>query len=162
MHRLLSILGRDQAGAAVIELALAAPVLACLVMGITDISNAYSRKLALEQGAQRAVEKVMQTTQLKMVQDTIAEEVALQADVDEDQVTVEFPRYCNDTKMEDTELDAEGYSTGDPCTGTERESHYILVTVTDSYDPMFPGISLGTKQADGTYLIKGEAGMRTQ
>ena len=46
-----------------IELALVAPVLALMVIGIVDMSNAFSRKLALEQGAQRASRKIMQTTE---------------------------------------------------------------------------------------------------
>ena len=58
LHRIRLL--RDERGAAVIELALVAPVLALMVIGIVDISNAYSRKLALEQGAQRAIEKIMQ------------------------------------------------------------------------------------------------------
>ncbi len=162
MRRFLPRIAGDRAGTAAIELALAAPILAVMIMGVTDVSNAFSRKLSLEQGAQRAIEKVMQTTALKEVQDTIAEEVSLQADVDEDQVTVEFPRYCNDVKMTDTVIDGEGYSTGEPCTGTARQSHYILVTVTDNYKPLFSTLSLGTKQADGSYKIVVQAGMRTQ
>ena len=59
-------------GAAVIELALVAPVLALGVIGIVDVSNAYSRKLALEQGAQRAVEKIMNTTETSTVEATLA------------------------------------------------------------------------------------------
>ena len=62
MTKMRCKLFRDARGAAVIEMALIAPVLALGVIGIVDISNAYSRKLALEQGAQRAVEKIMQTT----------------------------------------------------------------------------------------------------
>ena len=34
-----------------------------MAIGIVDMSNAFSRKLTLEQGAQRAIEKIMQTTQ---------------------------------------------------------------------------------------------------
>src|SRR6476659_6639670 len=59
---LLRKLRHDQRGAAVIELAIAAPVLAMLVIGMSDITIAYGRELDLEQGAQRAIEKVMQTT----------------------------------------------------------------------------------------------------
>ena len=65
-------------GAAVIELALVAPVLALTVIGIVDMSNAYSRKLALEQGAQRAVEKIMNTTESATVEATLANEVQCQ------------------------------------------------------------------------------------
>src|SRR3982750_3480101 len=65
-------------GAAVIEMALVAPVLALGVIGIVDVSNAYSRKLALEQGAQRAVEKIMDTTENTTVETTLANEVQCQ------------------------------------------------------------------------------------
>jgi Flp pilus assembly protein TadG len=58
----------DARGAAVIEMALIAPVLALGVIGIVDVSNAYSRKLALEQGAQRAIEKIMNTTETSTVE----------------------------------------------------------------------------------------------
>ena len=33
-----------------------------MTIGVVDMSNAFGRKLALEQAAQRAIEKVMQTT----------------------------------------------------------------------------------------------------
>ncbi len=59
---------RNERGAAMIEMALVAPVLALGVIGIVDMSNAYSRKLALEQAAQRAVEKIGQTTEDRTVE----------------------------------------------------------------------------------------------
>ena len=59
-------------------MALIAPVLALGVIGIIDVSNAYSRKLALEQGAQRAVEKIMNTTETATVEATLANEVQCQ------------------------------------------------------------------------------------
>ena len=48
----------DQRGASLIELALAAPFMAGIVIGMTDLSRAYSMKLMLEQASQRAIEKV--------------------------------------------------------------------------------------------------------
>ena len=45
-------------------MALVAPIFALTVIGIVDMSNAYSRKLGAEQGAQRAIEKIMQTTEM--------------------------------------------------------------------------------------------------
>src|SRR3954453_13130746 len=73
----IRLLANDR-GAAVIEMALIAPVLALGVIGIVDVSNAYSRKLALEQGAQRAVEKIMNTTETSTVEATLANEVQCQ------------------------------------------------------------------------------------
>ena len=163
MMRTLRQLHRDERGVAIVELAIAAPILACLLMGAADIGNAFSRKLALEQGAQRAVEKVMQTTELANVQDTIAGEVAIQADVDESQVTVTFPRYCDRRLMPDVTRDDEtGLAEGEPCAATETEGHYILVVVTDQYTPFFPALSMGTKLANGNYMVQAKAGMRTK
>src|SRR3954468_21286617 len=68
----------NERGAAVIEMAMVAPVLALGVIGIVDISNAYSRKLALEQGTQRAIEKIMNTTENATVEATLADEVRCQ------------------------------------------------------------------------------------
>ena len=57
----LSILLRDTAGAAAIELAMLAPVLAAMVVGMIDISTVCSDKLRLEQVSQRMIEKVQQS-----------------------------------------------------------------------------------------------------
>ena len=160
----------EQRGAAVIELALAAPILAMVIMGAADVGTAFSRKLALEQGAQRAVEKVMQTTELQDVQDTIADEVALQADVDPSQAVVTFPRYCDDREMPLVDEDDDGVedrydnglAKGEPCDAGETEVHYVEVVVTDEYDPIFPSLNLGTKLANGNYKIEARAGMRTK
>ena len=159
---LLQRLRADESGVAVLELALAAPVLAVLIMGTADVGAAFSRKLSLEQGAQRAVEKVMQTTELDNVQDTIAGEVAVQASVREDQVQVTFPRYCDNRKMPDVERDEDGFAEGDPCAPGEKEAHYIMVRVSDEYKPMFSALGMGRKLANGNYLVVAEAGMRTK
>ena len=71
-------LSRDKRGAVIIELAIVAPVLALMAIGVIDLSNAYSRKLALEQGAQRAIEKIMQTTADTTVEATLTNEALCQ------------------------------------------------------------------------------------
>src|SRR4051812_30004198 len=50
----------DDCGAALIELAIVAPVLAFTAIGVVDMSNAYGREMSLKQGSQRAIERVMQ------------------------------------------------------------------------------------------------------
>jgi pilus assembly protein CpaE len=163
MTRLAKRLRADESGVAVLELALAAPILALFIMGTADVGAAFSRKLALEQGAQRAVEKVMQTTELTTVQDAIAGEVAIQADVKPEQVKVEFPRYCGTRKMPDVARDPEtGLAEGDPCNPGETEAHYIMVSVSDEYKPIFPALGMGKKLANGNYKVVAEAGMRTK
>ncbi|MDP9085899.1 MAG: pilus assembly protein, partial [Pseudomonadota bacterium] len=71
-------LAASERGAVIIELAIVAPVMAMLAIGVVDMSNAFSRKLALEQGAQRAIEKIMQTTDDTTVEATLASEAVCQ------------------------------------------------------------------------------------
>lgn len=156
-------LHRDHSGTAIVELALAAPILAVLIMGAIDVGGAFSRRLAIEQGAQRAVEKVMQTTELANVQKTIADEVSAQANVSPAQVTVTFPRYCDDKKMPDVDRDKDtGLAEGDPCDPGETEMHYILVDVVDEYEPVFASLGMGKKLPNGNYRLQAKAGMRTR
>ena len=61
MKRLSSLL-RESAGTVTIELAMMAPILAAMLIGLLDLGNAYSKKLRLEQVAQRTIEKVMQNS----------------------------------------------------------------------------------------------------
>ena len=48
----------DDRGTALIEMALATPIFAAVLMGMVDLSRAYSERLQLEQATQRAIEKV--------------------------------------------------------------------------------------------------------
>lgn len=157
MRRLLSRLRRDEQGAAVIELALTAPILATMIIGVVDISNAYSRKLAIEQAAQRGVEKIMQTTEDGTVDTTARAEIVATAGVPDANVTMTDQLECtNKTSGVRTTKSA-----SDDCDdATEYQARYILVTVTDEFSPMFP-IKFGAN-ANGKYPIKVRVGMRTQ
>jgi Flp pilus assembly protein TadG len=69
-------IARDDRGASIIELALVAPVLASLLIGMVDMSRAYSYKLKLEQSAQRAIEKVQQYQAESSTYSTLQSEAA--------------------------------------------------------------------------------------
>ena len=160
INRLLG-LARDSSGAATIELALVAPILAMMVVGVADISTAFGKKLELEQAAQRAIEKVAQTTGEKTPEDTIKDEAACQYNgVDENgdcrtdpltagEVIVTYTLECDGT--------AQDFSTD--CTAGQTEYRYIQASLTDTYTAMFP-IHFGT--ADGTYELNATAGVRVQ
>ena len=134
----------NEHGAAVIEMALIAPVLALGVIGIVDVSNAYSRKLALEQGAQRAVEKIMNTTENASVESTLTNEV--QCQVNGSTTTTASATY-------DALVAA--------CTSPSIKAGYVQVTVTDKYSPMFPIHFAAFNTTDSTYHIAATAGVRT-
>lgn len=155
---------RDKRGTATIELALFAPILATMVIGVIDMSMAYGRKLQVEQAAQRAIEKVMQTTGVTSVADTIVDEVADQADIPADEVdskiTVTYSLECDDEEPQ-TETDATEFDLLSCAPGTLRQARYIEVEVRDTYEPMFK-ITFAGLNDDGTYHIRATAGMRTQ
>jgi Flp pilus assembly protein TadG len=176
-RRLRNIVANEK-GAAIIELALVAPVFALMAIGVVDMSNAFSRKLALEQGAQRAIEKIMQTTELDTVDETLTREARCQVNgtnqdgtcketpIAESDVTVSRRRECVSASGAIT--NSKTYTTSDDfdadatLCGTDRETGYIQVALTDKYTPMFPIHFYSYNGGDGTYHLSATAGMRTQ
>ena len=146
------LLARDERGAAVIELALVAPILAFMTIGVIDVSQAFNRKLTLEQAAQRAVEKVMQTTGKTTPEETIKAEAAAQAGVTEDDVTVTYRLECDG--VEEADFAAE-------CAEGAVTARYLMVTVAGTYEPMFPTHYFGNED-DSIYHMVAEAGVRTK
>lgn len=165
MARRFFKLASDQRGTATIELALFAPVLAMMVIGVIDMSNAVGRKLAVEQAAQRAIEKVMQTTGTKSVADTIIDEVADQANIPDedkaDKITVTYSLECDDEEPL-TSDDADTFDDFSCAEGTVRQARYIEVEVNDTYVPMFSLAFAGYDGGAAGYPITAIAGMRTK
>lgn len=167
----------NERGAAIIEMAMIAPVLALGVIGIVDMSNAYSRKLALEQGAQRAIEKIMQTTELDTVEDTLTTEAVCQVDgvnadgscktspITSANVTVTWRVECTDssgTLSTQTTTSSTTFDTYSCPTGTVKEARYVQVALTDKYTPLFPVHFASFNSSDGTYHLSATAGVRTK
>jgi len=173
LHR-IRLLVNDR-GAAVIEMAMIAPVFALGVIGIVDVSNAYSRKLALEQGVQRAVEKIANTTENTSVESTLANEVRCQVN---GSTTSGGVTTCNTSPTQDISVQwrlnctvgantTTGLTTSSAtydtwvsnCAGTK--AGYVQVTVTDKYSPLFPIHFSSFDTSDSTYHINATAGVRT-
>lgn len=144
-----SRLRQDDRGSALIELALIAPFLAMMTIGIVDLSNAFSLRLKCEQAAQRAIEKVMNTTADDTVEATLQKEAADQAEVSLEDVTVEFRLECDGVE-----------TAADDCGAGQTMAQWIDVEVRNEYTPMFPVHFAGI---DGSaYEVKGKAGIRIQ
>jgi Flp pilus assembly protein TadG len=172
----LQRLAADPRGAAIIELALIAPILGLMIIGIVDMSNAFSRKLALEQGAQRAIEKIMQTTANDTVEGTLKTEAVCQVNgtntdgtckaspITTANVTVTYRLECTAAGgaiTAQTSTDSDTFNAFTCAAGTLSEARYIEIAVADTYTPMFP-IHFSFIDADGTYHLSATAGMRTQ
>lgn len=133
-----------------VELAIVSPMIALLTVGIVDMSNGFSKKLKIEQGAQRAIEKIMNTSAADTIENTLAAEAANQADVPLSQVTVAYRLECNGMVTE-----------GEDCPEGQAVSKWISVHVTDRYEPMFSR-HFGGINGDGTYHLEATAGVRIQ
>ena len=158
MIRVPNLLVRDERGASVIELALLMPFFAAMVVGVADISRAYSAKLKLEQAAYRAIEKVQQYRDTTNTFSTIqAEGVTAAHDmgfssVTTSNVTIDYWLECNGTRQAD-------YNT--TCPG-QTMNRWITVDIAANYTPLFSSRRWPGSNADGTYTLHGRAGLRTQ
>ena len=149
---ILSRLRQDKRGAAIIELALAAPILTTLMIGMVDIGRGYSMKLQLEQAAQRAIEKVMNGQADRSSAAALKSEAATVAGVSDTAVTVDFWLECNGVKQ--TNYDS-------TCSTGQVFRRYLTVQISKTFRPMFATRWLGAN-SDGTFTVIGKTGVRTQ
>lgn len=146
-------LAKDDRGASIIELALVAPVLASLLIGMVDMSRAYSYKLKLEQAAQRAIEKVQAYQTTTSTYGTLQSEAAAAAGVPTSNVAIDYWLECNGVRA--TSYDS-------VCTSGQTYARWVTVTVTGTFTPMFRSKYYPRANTDGTFTIQGKTGMRTQ
>jgi Flp pilus assembly protein TadG len=161
MIRLLRPLARDERGASVIELALVAPFLASMVIGMVDLSNGYSEKLQLEQSAQRAIEKAMNGDKTADLFDTLKAEASTAAGVDEDAVTVNYWHECNGVSQNTSAASMLSDYEDKKCSDGVPYARYVTVRIEKAYTPMFSSEWLGANP-DGSFTLVGEAGVRVQ
>lgn len=146
-------LARDDRGTSIVELALVAPIIASLLIGMVDISRAYSHKLLLEQSAQRAIEKVQQYQATSSTYGTLQTEAAAAAGVPAANVTIDYWLECNGTRQTN-------YNSS--CTPGQTYARWVTVVVTGTFTPMFRSRYYPRANANGTFTLHGIAGMRTQ
>lgn len=148
----LRALREDRRGAAIIELAIAAPIFATLLVGMVDIGRGYSMKLQLEQAAQSSIEKVMNGQADKNSAAALKTEAAQTAAVPEANVVVDFWVECNNARQG-------AYDT--VCSAGAISRRYLTVQITKTFTPMFATKWLGSN-SDGTFTVIGKTGVRTQ
>ena len=146
-------LAQDERGASIVELALVAPVMASLLIGMVDLSRAYSHKLKLEQAAQRAIEKVQQYQTTTSTYGTLQTEAAAAAGVPTSNVVIDFWLECDGTR-------AANYVS--VCTSGQTFGRWVSVEITGPFSPMFRSRRWPGANTDGTFTLTGKAGMRTQ
>jgi Flp pilus assembly pilin Flp len=152
-------LAQDDRGASIIELALVAPILASLLIGMVDLSRAYSHKLLLEQATQRSIEKVQQyqasssTPVLLKAETVAAAQAAGFASTTDADVTVDFWLECDGVRAAD-------YNT--TCPNGQNYGRWVSVDLRGTFSPMFRSRLWPGANTDGTFTLHGQSGMRTQ
>lgn len=147
-------LRRDERGASMVEFALFVPILAVMVMGITDVSMGYSRKLTLEQAAYRALERVA-VGSVQSDYSYLRAEAAAAAGVPVANVTVDNWLECDGVRQT---------SFNGVCPETQMVSRYVRVAITATYTPSFNygPLARGFAGANGTVPISASASLRIQ
>ncbi len=153
-------IGRDDRGSSIIEMALVAPFLATLLIGMVDMSRGYSAKLQLEQAAQRSIEKAMNGDKDTDLYETLKVEAVVAADVPASQVEVRYWLECNGVSQNSSAATmAADYEK--VCPNGQTYARYVNVRIQKSYKPMFKAQWAGAN-ADGTFTLVGDAGIRVQ
>jgi hypothetical protein len=168
-------LGADERGTSVIELAIVAPVLAFLTMGIIDLSTGYGRRMEVTEAVNRTIEKVaaknfeIPGTSVAPDFTYIEEDAAEAAGVDTDAVTVTRWLECDGVEQEEFEgtcpMDPSRaecqVESPDPALGCAPiVARYLQVRIDTSFKPSFATIF--APRSDGTYPIFAEAAVRIQ
>jgi Flp pilus assembly protein TadG len=155
MIPMLNRLARDEQGASIIELAMVLPFFGAMIIGVADISRAYSQKLKLEQAAYRSIEKVQQYRDTSSTFSTISAEAttaATAAGFTNPVVTIDYFLECDGTRQ----------ATYNTTCGSGTPNRWITVDIAGKFTPMFASRRWPGSNADGTYTLRGRAGLRTQ
>ncbi len=159
MIRRTARLGADECGTSAIELGLLAPILGTILVGMIDISSAYSAKLKLVQGAQRGIEKIQRfgvgvPTKTDVV--SLKLEVADGAGTTVDKVAVTSWLECTSSAGTVTVKAYDG-----SCSTGEAYSRNVRIDAQGTYTPMF-SMKWAGANSDGTFTLYGKAGIRVQ
>lgn len=149
----LARLANDNRGASIIELALVAPVLASLLIGMVDLSRAYSRKLELEQAAQRSIEKIQQYQAETSKFGGLRAETAAAAQVPARDVAIDYWLQCNGARQDSYES---------VCPSGQIYERWVSIEIAGTFKPIFKSKHFPKANRDGTFTLHGAARMRTQ
>lgn len=159
MMQKLRNLAADDRGTSLIELALATPIFAAVLMGMVDLSRAYSERLQLEQATQRAIEKVFNNQTQSTSYNTLkAEAVSAAHDagyttVTATDVTIDYWLECNGVRQ--ATYDAK-------CPDGQMYARYLNVAIRKKFVPSFGTKYFPGANSDGTFTLRADAGIRTQ
>lgn len=131
LHRLSKFL-RNQDGVATIELAIAAPVLATMSLGMFDVANAVAQRNSMQQASAEVALLIMAKPPSTGNVDYIKAAAAQATGLDVDDIGAEITHFCDDVEKETLD-----------CTEDEDSASYVVVNLNDSYIPMWVSFGVG-------------------
>jgi Flp pilus assembly protein TadG len=123
-------LGRDQRGTSIIEMGLAAPVLAVLLMGVVDLGRGLSERFTIQQAVNRSLEMIQAKRPQAGADDSevdytyLKTEAATAAGVPATQVTLTKWLECDGTRK--TNYD-------DSCADNQDTARYVQLQITKNF-----------------------------
>jgi Flp pilus assembly protein TadG len=125
--RSIAALAQDSRGASLVELALLAPILALMLMGISDIAMGFSAKMTLQQAAARALERAA-VGSVRSDYQHLGDDAAAAAGVPRSAVTVTNWLECDQVRQE---------SFDGTCGSEQMVSRYVQIEIAWGYEPTF-------------------------
>lgn len=150
----LARLARDRRGTSYVEMGLAVPFFAMLVLGTVDASRGVAEKMRLQQAASRTIEMASAGGIDSTATEALRAEAARAAGVSASQVTPLLWLECNRVRQPDFNGD---------CGTNEEIGRYASVEIRSSYQPWFASslAGLGYNISRNVTLV-GKASVRVQ
>ena len=142
-------LARDRRGVSAIELGIALPVLAVMLMGVADLALGYSQKLKVQQASARTIEMATASGLNGAAFQLLKAEAASAAGVSQDAVTLDKWLECDAVRQP---------SFDGTCASGAQIGRFVSIAVSGSYRPLFP-VGMGSST---TIPIGGYAQVRVQ
>ena len=140
---------RSDKGTSVMELAIVAPVLVVLLVGISDLAHGFSQRFFLQQAVNRTME-LGHLGPTAGTYDHLKAEAARAADVPESNVSLEQWLECDGTKKEFNGV----------CDTGQMPVRYVRLEISKAYQPMFGRMGYTAVAPDGTATIRSEFHLR--
>jgi Flp pilus assembly protein TadG len=164
MRARLSGIRADERGASLIELALAAPFFAALLIGMADMARAYSLKLILEQASQRSIEMVEN-------QRSVATDYSTSLTTEANSAMSDAGYSTGNTTSPDAWLECSSDGTtwtrqtdfnGSCPNAGDKTARYVSMRISRSFTPMFPSRHWPGADTNGNITLSGYAEVRVQ
>lgn len=153
MTRIVFRIARNERGNAFVELGFLLPIFSALLVGMVDVSRAYSEKLRLTQAVQRSIEWAQVREFSATDVNTLKSNAAAHAGVTTSAVTVDYWLECNSARQA---------SYDGTCTQDQTMGRFVNVQISKAFTPTFTSSHLPGVNSSGHMTLSSSAGVRVQ